>query len=94
MANNRQDFLVDMETGNPVIENGDFVIGDSRHQEALSIVRASQCSYKHYPLVGCNVSTWNNAIMSKEGAMRIIKRQLEADGLEYNDFEKLIESNG
>ena len=66
---------------------GDFVIGDSRPQEARSIVSASQNEYKHYPLVGCNSATWNNAIISQQAAVRIIKRQLEADGLQVNDFD-------
>jgi predicted Zn-dependent protease len=90
MASNREDILVDLSTGNYLVQNGDFVIGDSRAQEAISIVRASQNEYKHYPLVGCNSATWNNAIISKQAAMRIIKRQLEADGLQSNDFEMIF----
>lgn len=93
MANNRKDILIDLETGNPLIVDGDFVIGDSRAQEALAIVRASQNSYKHYPLVGCNSAMWNNALVSKQGAMRIMKRQLEADGLNYSDLQIILEND-
>jgi hypothetical protein len=92
MASSREDILIDLTTGNYLVVGGDFVIGDSRTQEAVSIIRASQNEYKHYPLVGCNSATWNNAIISKQDAQRVIKRQLEADGLQPNDLD--IEFNG
>ena len=84
------DFLLD-EYGNYKVENGDFVIGESKEQEAVLIVSANQGEYKHYPLVGCNPATWNNSVMYRQNIERIVKQQLEASGLLYSDFKVKIE---
>lgn len=94
MAKDRSDFQTDLATGNYMVENGDFAIGDSRQQEAIAIIAANQGDYKHYPLVGCNSRTWKNAQISVADIQRTIKQQIEATGLVYNDVKVLIETNG
>lgn len=85
------DFLLD-EYGNYKVENGDFVIGDSREQEAMLIISANQGEFKHYPLVGCNPATWNNAVVYRQDLERMIKQQIEASGLQYSEFKVKIEA--
>lgn len=92
MANERVDILIDEETGNWLVEVGDFAIGDSRLQEGLLIVKASQGEYKQHPLVGCNVASYMNAQATPADLTRVIKLQLENDGLNYNEFETQVES--
>lgn len=90
----RYGIMVDLDTGNPIIENGDFVIGETRLQEAISIIRAVQNEYTRTPLVGCNLILFQNGMASKSQLERIMKKQIEADGLDYADIIKQIEVNG
>lgn len=92
MATDRTGFLID-EHGNYAVEGGTFVIGDSRHQEAMLIVAAHQGEYKRSPLTGCNPSTWQDYIGGRQGVLRTIKQQIENDGLRYEDYQTEIESN-
>lgn len=87
MAKDRRGFLIDADG------NYTFKIGDTRQQEAYLITGAHQGEFKHYPLVGCNPSTWKDYAGGKQGVIRNIKQQYEADGLRYEDFQVQIESN-
>lgn len=93
MAKDRNDFLIE-DNGNYMVANGDFVVGDSRVQEAVLIISSNKGEFKHYPLIGCNVITWKNKNAYKDDVMREVKQQLEASGLNYRDFVMQLEGNG
>lgn len=85
----RYDILID-ENGNPMISGGDFVIGPSLQQEAEAIIGANQGEYKHYPLVGCNLIRFKNSSVTNADVMRTIRRQLEADGINFRSINNII----
>jgi hypothetical protein len=94
MAITRKDLLLDLETGNLLVKNGDLVIGDSVLQEAITIMRANQGDYKQFPLVGCNLTEFTNAQGRTADIERIIRKQLEVDGISEADIKKILEING
>lgn len=89
MAASRNGFLFD-EFGNYAITGGDFTIGDTTLQEAYGIIRANQGEYKQHPLVGCNLSLYKNAKANTADVLRVIKKQTEAAGLDYEQIKTEI----
>lgn len=85
------DFLTD-DNGNYQVANGDLVIGESLRQEVLSITRANQGEYKHYPLVGCNLILMKNSQRTAADIERVIKQQITAAGIEFSRVINMIES--
>ncbi|NNV54521.1 hypothetical protein [Limnovirga soli] len=72
------DFLLD-EAGDLLIENGDFVFGESDMQHIQLILALEPGELKESPLTGVGIKKQING--SFDGAVRReIKLQLEADG--------------
>lgn len=82
--------MVDLETGNWKIKSGDFAVGDSRLQEALSLINGNMGDFRHYPLAGCNLIKYMQSNRPKSELEREQRKQLEADGLDYNAFKIAI----
>ena len=90
MANPFYDIMIDDDTGDLKIENGDFVIDESDAQHIEHLLRASKGEYKEYPLCGCDSIKQLKGPVSGE-FRREIRVQLKQDG--YN-VEDLIIANG
>jgi hypothetical protein len=81
----RNDILLD-EQNEPLIVDGDFVIGQSDQQHVKHIVEAFKGEYKSNPTVGFGVISYlkRDELIESE-FRRDLKIQLENDG--YNDSE-------
>ena len=69
----RQDIQLDRDE--LLIEDGDFVVGDSNYQQICHIMTAAPGSYKHAPMLGVNINSMlgANDLVHLE---RIIREQL------------------
>lgn len=85
----RSDLLFDTE-GNPLFENGDFVIGDSDEQHVNHLILSSRLDFKEFPLLGANAQVHVNSENLKD-FKRSILEVLSVDGylvktLSVDDF--------
>lgn len=89
---NRIDYLYD-DSGDILIENGDFVTGLSDDQHVADILSANKGDYRQFPTVGVNMA---NFLKKQDNNLADLKRQiqvnLEADGYKLTDFN--ISSKG
>ncbi len=76
----RTDVLIDTETYDLVIRNGDFDIGISDNQEVALILEAVQGDYTQSPLVGFGIRNALNGVFDGLVRRRLLL-QLEADEL-------------
>lgn len=72
------DITVD-SSGEPLIANGDFVVGDSEAQHLEHLLKAFPGNYRAYPLVGIGAPAWQNARVGLGRIEGDIKLQLKAD---------------
>ncbi len=56
--------LLTNETGDLLIRNGDFAIGDSRANTVERILQAYPGEFKEKPLLGCNIKEQINGVPS------------------------------
>lgn len=73
-----KDILLDTD-GDLLIEDGDFVIGNSDTQNVESIVHNFKGEFKEYPLVGFGVINYVKTNTSEMKFKRDLKIQLEND---------------
>jgi hypothetical protein len=80
-----KDFLLD-EHGDLLIENGDFVIGESNHQHIELLLTSMPGDWKAHPETGVGLALAQNGII--DGFLkRTIAVQLEADGFKLENLE-------
>ena len=84
------DILLD-DTGDLLIENGDFVVGDSNQQHVESILLSQKGEFKEFPLVGFGIVNYIKSDTPEVKFKRDLKIQLEYDG--FNNA-KIDLSNG
>jgi len=84
----RKDILLD-DSGDLLIEGGDFVIGQSDQQHILHILQAAPGQYKQHPMTGANAVSFVGG--SNADLKRNIRLQLLMDGY---DVKKLSIENG
>lgn len=72
------DFLTD-ESGNLIIENGDFKVGDAKDQDVRAILTATKATYVQYPLLGVGLVNQVNGFID-QSVKREIRLNLAADG--------------
>lgn len=83
-----QDFLVN-EDGEPIIQNGDFVIGESNIQHIQDILLAAPGHYNTAPTLGPNLMAFNDSEMDdalKNEMIRIIALSLSIDKYKLLDY--------
>lgn len=74
-----KDFLLD-ENGDLAIENGDFVIRDSKEQDVATLIMANKGEFKEFPLVGFGAINYVKSEVSEVEFKRDLKVQLEYVG--------------
>ncbi len=84
----RKDILLD-DTGDLLIEDGDFVVGQSDQQHILHILQAAPGHYKQHPILGANAIAFVGG--NSADLKRNVRLQLHSDG--YN-VKKLSIANG
>ncbi len=78
-----QDFLRDPVTGDLMIKDGDFVIGNSDDQHIEDIILAFKGEFKNNPTIGVGIKFYQNApynSQSERGVIHAIRRNLALDG--------------
>ncbi|MEQ8685438.1 MAG: hypothetical protein RIE86_09100 [Imperialibacter sp.] len=74
-----QDILTDSE-GNILIENGDFVIGDSEEQEIYELIFATKGDWKETPLAGFGVKRFLKGVTNEARFKSELKDEMKKDG--------------
>ena len=82
----QKDILLD-ENNDLLIQNGDFVVGDSERQEIKMILQAVKNDYKQTPEIGVNLIEYLNSSGSARALQQIIKLNLRMDGKENVKFK-------
>jgi hypothetical protein len=75
-----KDFLLDAETGDLKIENGDLVVGTSDQQHQRLLLLCDKGSFKEFPSTGVGAS---NFLEGEDPAdfLREVRTQFTADGM-------------
>lgn len=89
MAN---DILLD-ENDDLLIQNGDFVVGDSLTQEVSIILKLNQGELKSDPLLGVNMITLINSEASKNEIETKVKMHLKRDDKDFNKIKQQLKIN-
>lgn len=76
---NQKDILLD-ENNDLLIQNGDFVIGESEEQEIKCILQSVINDYKQTPELGVNLIEELNSSGSERALKQKIKLNLRMDG--------------
>lgn len=80
-----KDFLLD-DNGDLLIQNGDFVIGESDNQHQLDILLSEKGEWKEFPEIGVGI----NEMLSDDDFVEFLieaKKNLEYDGMSINNIE-------
>jgi hypothetical protein len=85
-----QDILID-DTGDLIIENGDFKLGPSDEQHVILIVNTMPGSWKRYPICGVGIIQYSASSGQVGDLKRNINVQLEKDG--YTNITIDLQSN-
>jgi hypothetical protein len=72
------DLLKDL-SGDIIIENGDFVFGDSDQQHVEDIFMCNQGEFKEWPLLGFGAISYIKSTITDEEFKRDLKIQLDYD---------------
>lgn len=81
------------ENNEPVIVNGDLLIGESDLQEVSIILQLRQGELKSDPILGINLQHYINSKENRTSIERTIKIHLERDGKKYDDVIRKINFN-
>jgi len=94
-----QDFLLDPNTGDLLIQNGDFVIGASDEQHIFDIITSFAGDFKQFPIVGVGIQQYikgqgGNATINTNESVNDILSQLQADGYQVSNAVPSVNSEG
>jgi hypothetical protein len=85
-----KDFLRDTETGDLMIVDGDFVIGESDDQEVSVLITLNQGELKNDPLLGPNLVQLTEGKEDKNEINKRLRIHLQRDGKDWNDYKDRI----
>lgn len=75
-----QDIILNTDTNDLLIQNGDFVIGESSQQEANLIINTFLGNWFQYPGVGVGIINYLAGNTPASVIEQLIQTQLETDG--------------
>ncbi|KQC30173.1 hypothetical protein [Flagellimonas eckloniae] len=84
-----QDFLLG-EDGDLLIENGDFVVGDSLDQEVQAILEMAQGELKEDPILGVDIFRLVHSNVTEADLKQRVKLHLARDGKDYDELKERI----
>lgn len=87
------DFILD-NTGDLLITDGDFPVGDCTEQEMQDIIMSYPGWWKEYPLVGCAALDYINSPGTGRNLSNIITQQLKLDGKMVTSFSTSMNADG
>lgn len=80
------DFILE-DSGDLLIRNGDFVIGNADGQHENDILQTVPGEYKINPQVGCDLGRFLKSNTSESEIKNVVKRQLELDRFQVDSIE-------
>lgn len=80
------DLIIDPATGDYLIQNGDFVIGNSDSQNVFDILYSNKGEYKAHPKMGCGIFSQLNGPSDLQTIQSIISTNLALDGFKVSGF--------
>lgn len=80
------------DDGDLVIQNGDFLFGDSRTDDVDLIIATNQGEWKQDPLTGCNMVERMRSKQSPDQIQRAVRIQVMRDGMNFNEVRKHLET--
>lgn len=87
------DFILDEETGDLLIRNGDFVVGNGNDQHMNDIIQTVPGEWKESPFLGCDLYRFTNANVTTSEVVAIVKKQLEIDLFTVNNIDVILGEN-
>lgn len=78
------------DDGDLLIENGDFVIGDSIDQEVQAILELAQGELKEDPVLGVDLFRMIHSNATEAELKQRVKLHLERDGKDYDELKERI----
>lgn len=81
-----KDFLQD-ENGDLLIENGDFVIGESTRQHQKALLVSTAGNYRQNPEIGVGLVDYLNDENDLSGLRAKIISEFENDGMDVRDVQ-------
>ena len=85
------DILIDAETKDLIIRDGDFVIGDSQDQEVELLLTMNPGELKEDPLLGAGLMRLVQSNANEWKLRQLASEHLARDGKTYEDIKKRIE---
>ncbi|WP_228235941.1 hypothetical protein [Allomuricauda sp. M10] len=82
-----KDFLLD-DDGDLLIQNGDFVIGDSLDQEVQAVLEMAQGELKEDPVLGADLFRMVHSNATEADLKQRVKLQLARDGKNYDEIKE------
>jgi len=76
--------LLQNESGDMLIQNGDFVIGESDQQHCNDLIYSNIGWWKEYPAIGVNIMSFLSGSDVNQNLNQKIRQQLTADGYTVN----------
>lgn len=80
------DILLNKQTYDLIIQNGDFFIGNSDQQETNLIINTSIGNWFQYPLVGVSIINYISGNIQARQLEQAIELQLKTDGFIIEDI--------
>ena len=87
------DFVLD-NSGDLLITNGDFSVGDSTGQEVQDIIMSYPGWWKQYPQAGCSAPNSINSPGNGQELSNTIMQQLKMDGKTVTSLSTAVNANG
>lgn len=78
------------EDNEPLVVDGDFVIGESDDQEVRLLLRLNQGGVKRDPILGPNLIQELEQGYNEEKILKKVRLHLERDGKDFNEFKDRI----
>jgi hypothetical protein len=87
-----KDLLLD-DNGDLMIQNNDFVVGDSTYQDIKLVIQSAPGEWRPFPTIGVNATNYlKSPDASKDGLLNEIKKQVKAIGIPLKSV--YIDGNG
>ena len=86
------DFIINPATGDYLIQNGQFVIGESTSQNLFDIMYTNKGEYKEHPEVGCGLKSMLNGPLDIHTVESIIRTNASLDSIKVSGFDVQIQN--
>ncbi|HWY13255.1 MAG TPA: hypothetical protein VN026_18130 [Bacteroidia bacterium] len=86
-----RDYLLDAN-GDPLIKDGDFVVGDSDDQHIQDVIVSFLGEWKQDPTIGCEILT-SLYSSTPQNDINNVKTQLQKAGYQLNQLNIFIDTN-